>query len=1050
MKKLVVSLVAITTLITGLFTTAPAMAAVDPSCTVTYTVNGATITGTGAGDVICLDADNLIVNTLGGNDTVIDYGFGNLINLGDGNDTYTGDNGSGSDVSGGNGNDELIGTPGDDTLDGDSGNDEIVGGNGVDIISGGPGTDVLNGSAGNDSITGDADGDYIYGGDDSDFINGGDGNDAIVGGNPEGGGHDGDDTLRGGYGNDSLEGDAGRDNVFGEVGTDTIEGNEGDDVLAGGPDVDRIAELDSFGLNLCDYTTTETRTQTCIYDDTAPTLDQFSWDRSSYEVGSEDVPAVVSLTASDDQGVASIWLYCSGDNSFWPVNLTLKSNNGVWSVTGIGSPKITSSVGNAKSIRLSVALTIPNSTRPGTYACTMQVTDLLDHYAYVAARQLVITRANGEFDDEAPVLSNFYWDQNAYEVGAEAANPAFSFTLRDDTGVSSLWMYCNSNNGSSSPVRVSGNLNGSSWSIGGAEGTQKLYDQTLSAKNTSLRIETTIRQGFRPGNYNCYMYVSDNRGHWKYNNLPVLKITRAPGEYDDEAPAVSGFSWDAAVYDSGARSVPARATFTVSDVTGIKDFQIYCQHVSPNGNPVSYAVYNSNSNWGVYGVGSPAIISQSGDKKELTLSIESSINFGTFPGTLPCYFFGHDVYDQEITTRVADLTIARTPPGMPNAPTDLSFETIAGRPNEGILSWQPPSFLGDPVLKDYQIDYSTNGTDWKTLYKKEGKSTETSYRITGGLVAGTDYWFRVRGENGGGFLLGSFGSVWSSPLQTRTLDPAVPQAPTALVSKNVTKSSVQLSWNAPSYNGGALITNFIVETSRDDGATWVRLSDEQKPVSTSVNLKLDGLAPGTRYLVRVAAQNRAGLSEFLTLDEGFTTLTAPALKPRALTSSRVEGTSLSLAWQLPDSNGGLPISDYRVEFSSNAGATWQTISHAPSNERGFAVTNLAKGKTYKFRVAAVTAAGLGAYSDTLTIATLVSSASAPRNLVKKSITSSSVNLSWSTPLDNGRIGNLRLPNSIVTRRRNLDRNRTFPVIGEGLQHSRSRTWYDLYGYDCRR
>jgi len=222
-----------------------------------------------------------------------------------------------------------------------------------------------------------------------------------------------------------------------------------------------------------------------------------------------------------------------------------------------------------------------------------------------------------------------------------------------------------------------------------------------------------------------------------------------------------------------------------------------------------------------------------------------------------------------------------------------------------------------------------------------------------------------------------------------------------LVSKNVTKNSVGLSWTAPNYNGGALITNFIVETSRDQGQTWVRLTEDQKPVSTSVNLTLGGLAPGTNYLIRVAAQNRAGLSEFVTLEEGFTTLTAPALKPRALTTSRIEGTSLSLAWQLPDSNGGLPISDYRVEFSSNGGSSWQTISHAASNERGFAVTNLTKGKTYKFRVAAVTSAGLGAYSDPATATTLVSSASAPRNLVKKSVTSSSINLSWSSPSDNG-------------------------------------------------
>ena len=442
-----------------------------------------------------------------------------------------------------------------------------------------------------------------------------------------------------------------------------------------------------------------------------------------------------------------------------------------------------------------------------------------------------------------------------------------------------------------------------------------------------------------------------------------------------------------------------RSSFTISDATGTNYFQVYCQGKPNQPNPVSYSVYGSGSSWSVYGSGSPYIVSQSGNERALTLTVESNIEFGSYPGTHDCYVYARDSYDQYSTSTIASIVIARTPPGMPNAPSNLQFETIAGHPNEGTLSWDAPTFLGNPVLKDYQIDYSTDGTTWKTLYRREGKSTETSYHITGGLVAGTDYWFRVRGENGGGFIEGSLGADWSDALQTRTLDPDVPTPPTAMTAKSITRTGAALSWTAPTFNGGALITDFYVETSRDEGATWVAVPN--KPVSTSVNLTLSGLAPGTHYLVRTAAVNRAGNSEYAYLTDGFTTLTAPATKPRTLTASAISTTTLTLSWAVPESNGGAGITDYRVEVSGNNASTWAPIAHAPSNSTTFNVNTLTKGKTYKFRVAAVTSVGLGAYSDIYTATTTVSVPGAPTALAIKSVTGSGSALSWKAPSDNG-------------------------------------------------
>ena len=72
------------------------------------------------------------------------------------------------------------------------------------MLSGGNGNDLLLGELGNDTINGDADNDSLIGGGGRDKIDGGDGNDT-------GKGNGGDDTLDGGAGSDVLEGGTGDD-----------------------------------------------------------------------------------------------------------------------------------------------------------------------------------------------------------------------------------------------------------------------------------------------------------------------------------------------------------------------------------------------------------------------------------------------------------------------------------------------------------------------------------------------------------------------------------------------------------------------------------------------------------------------------------------------------------------------------------------------------------------------------------------------------------------------------------------------------------------------
>lgn len=72
-------------------------------------------------------------------------------------------------------------------------------------------------------------------------------------------------------------------------------------------------------------------------------------------------------------------------------------------------------------------------------------------------------------------------------------------------------------------------------------------------------------------------------------------------------------------------------------------------------------------------------------------------------------------------------------------------------------------------------------------------------------------------------------------------------------------TSVLISWDPPERDGGAPVTNYVVEQRDAHRPGWV-------PVSESVSrptFKFDRLTEGDEYVFRVSAVNRYGAGEFL-------------------------------------------------------------------------------------------------------------------------------------------------------------------------------------------
>ena len=166
------------------------------------------------------------------------------------------------------------------------------------------------------------------------------------------------------------------------------------------------------------------------------------------------------------------------------------------------------------------------------------------------------------------------------------------------------------------------------------------------------------------------------------------------------------------------------------------------------------------------------------------------------------------------------------------------------------VTYQPPRDDGGAPVTGYILERRTAGTN-KWIRVKDTLVTDVLYTIDN-LTPDTQYEFRVAVVNKAGM---SDFSIISSKIMTgeKPDKPGLPE-----VTVDATDNSVRLQWTAPSSNGGADITEYIVRC---------RTSDERKDITVPVDTITESLISytirkqlqvHTLYRFAVAAVNKVG------------------------------------------------------------------------------------------------------------------------------------------------------------------------------------------------
>src|SRR5216117_3787688 len=351
---------------------------------------------------------------------------------------------------------------------------------------------------------------------------------------------------------------------------------------------------------------------------------------------------------------------------------------------------------------------------------------------------------------------------------------------------------------------------------------------------------------------------------------------------------------------------------------------------------------------------------------------------------------GHTYYYKvSAVNAVGDGPLSNEASATPTAPATKpgAPRNLQATPGDGqvTLNWQPPSNDGGSPILLYTIYRGNSSGGESFLITVPLVTTYTDATVTNGVT----YYYKVSATN----AIGE-GPKSNEASATRSAPATPPGAPQGL-SATPGDTTVSLTWSPPSSNGGPPITNYkIYRRTAGGGETLIATIGNQLSYSDG------GLTNGVTYYYKVSAVNNEG--EGPKSNEASATPTAPATPPGApqgLVATAGDAT-VTLTWSAPSSNGGSPITNYRIYRSTTGGG--ETLQATIGNVLTYSDTSVTNGVTYYYQVSAVSNVGEGPRSNeaSATPTAPAGPPGAPQGLVATA-GDATVALAWSSPSSDG-------------------------------------------------
>ncbi|XP_025022128.1 fibronectin type-III domain-containing protein 3A [Python bivittatus] len=308
--------------------------------------------------------------------------------------------------------------------------------------------------------------------------------------------------------------------------------------------------------------------------------------------------------------------------------------------------------------------------------------------------------------------------------------------------------------------------------------------------------------------------------------------------------------------------------------------------------------------------------------------------------------FAHNTEGKSGPSEVVEYSTSPDKPGPPSKPA------VKGKihSHNVKVTWDPPKDTGGTDISTYilEISEASAGSKWEIAYKGPMREHVCTH-----LKPGTSYRLKVSCVGRGGQSQAS--DVLT--VQTSAVPPG-PCHPPCLVGRAKPKD-LTLQWDPPSADGGAEVSEYILEMANSD-------QEERRQAyhGQALECTVNGLLPGRTYCFWIRAANKAGLGPYSEKAEISTAPGPPDPCSVPLLTCKT-ATCIVAAWESPPCNGA-EISEYRLEWGQMDGSM-HVIYAGPL--LCYEVKGLTPATTYYCRVQAVNLAGAGLFGEISTVTT---------------------------------------------------------------------------------